>query len=534
MDIGDMKTGQEVLADGAAAPAAEADGQAGRAGRSFTAWWPLIGLAGILLVQLILSVRLTQANTAFQDEALYLWAGHREWAHLLHGAPVPPFATYFSGAPVIYPPLGALADSIGGLAGARILSMLFMLGATTLLWAAAGRLFGRRAAFFAAALFAISGPALHLGAFATYDALSVLLVAVAAWCTVRAGDRRDATVLMAAAGVALALANMTAYATVLIDPVVIVMAWLTALPRPGGKPAAVRAAVLFTVTAALLLAGALIGGGTYLTGFTHTTLNRVSATDAPLSVLAHAWSWTGVIVLLAACGIAVSAVRNRLDHCTWLLALLTAAAIAGPVEQASLHTMASLNKHVGLGAWFAAIAAGYAADQFIASAPLRYSTLTTGACVVALAFPAAVGTTQSRQFSTDWPNAASFTSIFGTLIRGTTGRLLVEDPSIAEYYLPAGQQWQRWSSTRNIVLPSGASTGGPTSSAGVTGGGDPHAFAKYIARGYWSLIALNYADTTALDHAIRADIKANPHYRTAQVIPYGTGTYVVFRYEPGQ
>ncbi len=52
----------------------------------------------------------------------------------------------------------------------------------------------------------------------------MLLVAVAAWCMVRAGDRRDATVLMAAAGVALALANITAYSTVLVDPVVILMA----------------------------------------------------------------------------------------------------------------------------------------------------------------------------------------------------------------------------------------------------------------------------------------------------------------------
>jgi hypothetical protein len=30
------------------------------------------------------------------------------------------------------------------------------------------------------------------------------------------------------------------------------------------------------------------------------------------------------------------------------------------VSKARLHTAASLNKHVGLGAWFAAIAAGYA------------------------------------------------------------------------------------------------------------------------------------------------------------------------------
>ena len=41
----------------------------------------------------------------------------------------------------------------------------------------------------------------------------------------------------------------------------------------------------------------------------------------------------------------------------------------GPVEQAWLHTAALLNEHVGVGAWFAAIAAGYTADRFIGAAP---------------------------------------------------------------------------------------------------------------------------------------------------------------------
>jgi hypothetical protein len=132
----------------------------------------------VLVVQAVLSLRLVRADTAFQDEALYLWAGHLQWAHWLHGTPIPPFPSYFSGAPVIYPPIGALADSIGGLAAARILSLVFMLGATVLLWATASRLFGRRAAFFAAALFAVLGPTLHMGAFATYDAMSLLLVAL--------------------------------------------------------------------------------------------------------------------------------------------------------------------------------------------------------------------------------------------------------------------------------------------------------------------------------------------------------------------
>src|SRR5579872_6107896 len=84
--------------------------------------WPLLV---VLVVQAALSLRLVGADTAFQDEALYLWAGHLEWARLLHGTPIPPFPSYFSGAPVIYPPLAALADSAGGLAAARILSLVF-------------------------------------------------------------------------------------------------------------------------------------------------------------------------------------------------------------------------------------------------------------------------------------------------------------------------------------------------------------------------------------------------------------------------
>jgi hypothetical protein len=92
-----------------------------------------------------------------------------------------------------------------------------MLGATVLLWGTAGRLFGRRAAFFAAAVFAVLGPTLHLGSFATYDALSVFLIALASWCVVRAGDRGEATGWMVTAGVVLAVANAAAYSSALFD-----------------------------------------------------------------------------------------------------------------------------------------------------------------------------------------------------------------------------------------------------------------------------------------------------------------------------
>jgi len=521
-------------------PVVPGAGPGGRQVRGGWLWawagWPLVA---VLVVQAVLSVRLVGADTAFQDEAAYLWAGHLEWAHWLHGVPVPPFQAYFSGAPVIYPPVGALADSVGGLAGARVLSLVFMLGATALVWATAGRLFGRRAAFFAAALFAVLGPTLHLGSFATYDGLSVFLVGLAAWCVVRAGERLDATGWMVAAGVALAVANAAAYSSALFDPVVIAIAVLTAFPRPGRRAALARGATLLTVLAALLLAGTLIGGSSYISGIEQTTLARVGGTDSAVTVLAHSWAWTGLVFVAALCGVAVSWARRQPATQTWLLAVLALAALLVPAEQAGLQTLASLNKHGDMGAWFAVIAAGYAADWLVAAAPAgQMRVLTCGACVVALALPAALGATQSRGFATDWPNSASFTAIVRPLVDQGSGHLLVEDPSIAEYYLPAGSQWQRWSSTRNIILPSGASTGHPGKAAGVVGAGNPAAFARFIKAGYFSLVALNYTDTTALDHAITADLHRNPHYRIVQVVPYGTeispiglGTYVVWRYE---
>ena len=466
-----------------------------------------------------------RADTAFQDEALYLWAGHLQWAHWLHGAAVPPFAYYFSGAPVIYPPLGALADAAGGLAGARILSLAFMLGATALLWATAGRLFGRRAAFFAAALFAVLGPTLHLGSFATYDAMSVFLIALAAWCVIRAGPRGEATGWMLAAGATLALANAAAYSSVLFDLVVLALALLTALPS-GGRLAARRAATAATVVAALLIAGTLIGGSAYLTGIEQTTLTRARRHRHPARrarrflVLGRPHRRPGHLRRHHQLGQPPSDPPGPRCSPSWPLA-----AILGPLEQAHLHTAASLNKHVGLGAWFAAIAAGYAIDKFIATAPAgRTRAIVSWSCVIALAFPLTLGLTQSRTFATSWPNATSFTAIFGPLADHGTGHLLVEDPSIAEYYLPAGTQWQRWSSTRNIILPSGSQHR------------PPHHRRRHRRRQPRRLRPLHRRrllhptspSTTPTPRPwtthITTDLHHNPHYHLIQVIPYGTET----------
>jgi hypothetical protein len=194
-----------------------------------------------------------------------------------------------------------------------------------------------------------------------------------------------------------------------------------------------------------------------------------------------------------------------------------------------------------MGAWFAAVAVGYAVDRFIEAAPAgRSRVVTCAACLIGLSFPIALGASQSWSLASNWANASAFIGIFRPLADHSTGRLLVEDPSLAEYYLPVGNQWQRWSSTRNIVLPTGTDTGGTTAAAAaVTAPGNAPVFAHYIAEGYFSLVALNYTDTTALDRDITTDLRRNHHYHIIEVVPYGIeippiglGTYVIWQYQP--
>jgi hypothetical protein len=489
-------------------------------------------LCAVLAVQAALSVRLAWSNTASQDEAESLWAGHLTWSHWLHGAAIPPFQAYLPGAPVIYPPVAALAGHFTGLAGARLLSLAMMLGVTALLWATADRLFGRRAAFFGAALFAILGPVLQLGALATGDAFSLLLLALSTWCVVRAGPSEDATGWMILSGTTLVLANAAAYSSVLFDPVVIVLALLVAYPKPGGKPAIARGATVLTIVATLLMVGTLIGGDYYVAGIKQTLSLGVNMPDTRLTVLGHAATWTGIVVAAALCAAVAGWVAGDRRRAR-LAALFAAAGLIVPAEQALQGAMLDLDTHIVAGAWFAAMAAGYGVHLLVAGgASPRARAVTGGACALALAFPLTLGASQSWALFTSWPNSASLIAILRPLADGGTAHLLVEDPNIAEYYLPAGRHWARWSSTRNIVLPSGKSILIPVNSAGVVGGGAPDEFASYIASGYFSLIALNFADTTPLDHRIAADIRRNHHYKVIEVVPYGPGPYVIWKYQP--
>jgi 4-amino-4-deoxy-L-arabinose transferase-like glycosyltransferase len=450
--------------------------------------WPILA---VLVVQVILSLRLVWSNTAFQDEALYLRAGHLEWARWLHQAPIPNFPAYFSGAPVIYPPLGALADSIGGLAAARILSLCFMLGVTSLLWGTTIRLYGQRAAVLAAALFATLAGAQFLGAFATFDAMALFLLALAAWLGVRSADYRfrTRTALLIAAGVTLAAADAAKYATTLFTPVVLVVVALAVWRRHEGG--AWLAAVLTVLCTWLVLIGVAIvaGGHDYWLGITTSTLARPQS-DVPVTlILKSAYVWTSLILVLAGLGAVLASRREARGKL--LPAVLVAAALLVPAEQARLHTTVSLQKHVVFGAWFAAIAAGYAMARLSRVDPGRGWAPVMALPVAAATLFGSMG--QAASLFKVWPNAADVVNVLRTAIHSHPGNYLAEDYDVEAYYLRAETPWQRWSSTYYFSyqgLPPGATS-----------------YQAAIGSQYFSLVILDFGDTSATDTQITADMR---------------------------
>ena len=456
-------------------------------------WLPLI-----LLGQALLSLRLIWSNTAFQDEALYLWAGHRVWSHWLYGAPVPGFPSYFSGAPVVYPPLGALTDTYGGLAGARLLSLAFMLLATSLLYLAACRIFDRQSALFAACLFAGLAATQFVGALATYDAMAIALLALATCLGFRAADLRPRhrTALLVLAGSALALADATKYAAALFDPVVISAVMAFGWRQRGRRFGLAAAAVLLLTTVAILAAAVLIGGHAYWHGVMSTTLARSSGDVAPAGVLYVSATWAGGVMVLALIGTAVVFVMAQRWATRCLIFALSGAAFLVPAEQARIHTITSLFKHIGFGAWFGCVVAGFALASLLDVVPATKVAAAARVGLAATVLSAVVGTALASSEFDSWPNSAAFTADLRRAAVTNRGPIL-ESNSIPQYYVP-GLWFRNEIGTVTFSYPDSAK--------GRLSG--PSAYADAIRHGFFSIIALDDTSTPGQNDAIRKDIRA--------------------------
>jgi hypothetical protein len=486
----------------------------------------------VLAVQAVLAIRLLPRNGVNLDEATYLYAGHEELAHWMHGAVIPDYATYFSGAPSVYPPLAALADHFGGLVGARLISTAAMLAATAFLWGVARRLHSEVAAFAACAAFVALGGTQSLGAFATYDAMALSLMAASAYFAVRAAlaERRWLPWLIASA-LALVLADATKYATALWNPFIVLL-FFVALARLGKRRSALLRAACLVIAAFGLLAGSLVlGGKSYWTGIVTTTLNRAPGSGLPRTlIIDDVKGWIGWVLLLCALGAVAAILRSEWNNALVGLVCL-AAGCAAPANQIRIDVLTSLVKHVDFGAWFACIAVGYFIHVLAHAMITAKEARVVGVVMTCLALLlyAFGGVTQSAQFMRSWPDTDNLTAAVRPYVHFGSSQYLMEEDSVLQYDLRGSSSWEQWQNTWGLAFHD--------TKLGKFVGGSA-AYSDAIFDHYFSVIILNGQFTPAVDAEIVQTItlcKDSCGYKMVANLPYeGTpdgGHFTVWLYQ---
>jgi Dolichyl-phosphate-mannose-protein mannosyltransferase len=485
-------------------------------------------LGALLSVEAAQSIHLARSNTIFLDEAVYLGAGRQLIQTWLHGGPDMHFSTYFSGAPVIYPVLGALINAVGGLFAARMFSLIWVLGATVFVYACTRRLYGTTAGWLAAAAFTTVEGTLFLGSLATFDAMSLGLLALAAWIVIRAGTSGSAephpTIYLAAP--VLVLANATKYASTLYDVVIIGIALLVVAAHHGRTQAIKVGTVLVALTAALISASLALAGPDYVKGITSTTVSRPEGVSSVATVTHDTVLWIGALVALAVvAGVTavVAAARRRTTWSTVAMAgLLVSATILAPLNQARIHTTVSLDKHVDFGAWFGAILVGWFLSRLAGVDRRNAWRWPLVACVL---IPLSiVGSRQATgQFQT-WANSERVIDALGPIVEHTHGAILVDEAQVPAYYLAGQVSSNRWFNTFYLrYTPPGSN---------VARTGIP-AYVSAIQHDAFAVVALGFEGEQSVDDAVARAMARNPAYHVVTKVPvhdaYGTSAYVIWR-----
>jgi hypothetical protein len=221
----------------------------------------------------------------------------------------------------------------------------------------------------------------------------------------------------------------------------------------------------------------------------------------------------------------------------WVLA---AAEFLAPAEQARIHTVTSLYKHVDYGAWFACVMAGYLLAEWPggrrrlpscepvpagesatpAAVDGRSRALALGAAIAVLA-----GIFSAKTIGAEyggWPSSRPIIAALSRLLR-PTDYYLIEDSSLVTYYLRSEIQFTHVDSTFGFSYTD--------SQTGRLLSGVP-AYATAIKRGYFAAVVLRFGATAALDRTLVRDMLADHDYRMAELVPYrtsyGPGAYQIW------
>lgn len=459
---------------GAYSAADLSQGQRWRRLRLVTPW---LALLLICAYQVYAALRVPMIATAFEDEALYVFMGHRMIEHITEGAVLHEFpGSYFSGAPAIYPVLVGMVDSVWGLPGARGLSIVCIVIATIGVFGLARMMFGSLAGVFAAAAFATCGSTIYQSNWATYDAMTAALIALGAWAAVYAG-RHNSLLAGPAVSLILTLAILTKYAGVAYLPVI---AALVVLDRWAEDRWTIvwRAAFMLAATAGLTFFLIMLWGRDIIPGIMQTTVTRNILAPMPRDAMVmELWDWFGPWLVAAFVGLLAMALFDRSKFLIGLV--LFGALLLGPAQQIRMGENTSFAKHFAFGLIFGAVLIGY-----VLSKAVRWKWWLTAVPVAAVfALMGQHGWVTAADFRTSYSSEAELTRVLSKAIANNPGRpIMGERPSPQRYAFREETESRQWNDTYEF------------SYAGLSG---PEAYGKAVDQHYFGVIFLSFSTKNA-------------------------------------
>jgi 4-amino-4-deoxy-L-arabinose transferase-like glycosyltransferase len=405
-------------------------------------------LGAICTVFAVISLRVKANPNPFQDEGLYLFMGHRMIDHIVSGVHVSEYpGACFSGAPGLHPVVGAIADSVAGVQGARLVSLFFVCIAIVATYGIGTELFGKLSGLLGASAFALCGSVIFISQLATMDAMALCLMTLGCWLTVYSANH-DKLLWAPIVGLILTLAFLTKYATAVYVPGIAAIGMLLAW-RHIRWGAFRRWCLIVTATAASVFFILTFWAEDLKGGIVSTTTSRTPLNPTPrIDMVWYVVEWVGPWLLLAVLGALTQARR-------WPLSVvLLAMSVIGPLQQIRIGEITSLSKHIAFGIVFAAPLIG----SLLAWIFKRSRWVGLPITVAVAAVMVASGTRYSEEFLTTWVDDREIVAQLREEVAISPGKaILGEEPSAQRYALRTVTAPEQWNDT--FVLLYGNKTG---------------------------------------------------------------------------
>jgi len=486
--------------------------------------WPLIL---ILAMQAAISIIMLH-NTAFQDEALYLYAGQQIFHHWMGGpAPLDRYVYYFSGYPDVYPVIGGVLDMIGGLELARGFSLLCMMGVNTIIYYSTLKFFQRPAAIFASATYASLGTVLFVSRLATFDALCLFLIALATGIAFHVSTSRHPwlTIMI---GPLLVLAVFAKYAGMLFVLPVLAILVCCSLAFQGWWRMLLRLFMAIVALVARLAVAYYFMNKLAFHAIDGATTNRTALIEkSPQELFIYVLQMGGIVYAAALVGLVL--VFFRYPRLRLIALLLFASSWLVPAYHIYKHEGVSIDKHLAFGLFFAVPLAGGALAWVSGYIPHMFHNShgrywLAGLSVVLLV--STLGIQQSQRIYASWANTSDLSYALHTQMRDGSGHFLVEDIEVARYDAKDSTQAWQWNGVYFFYYPK----------TGLIG---DEALTQAINDRYFTIVELSFNYQPSAARSIALKMATSRNYDLIDKVlfrnSFGTGYFYLWRSatEPG-